>query len=247
MELQVWQLRMGDVSASDLRRGLAWLDAREVAYYEACRSVERKRQFALGRLLLRGALSHLSGDRKPGEWRIVPGLHGRPVLAAGQPFIGFNLAHSAERIVLATGSLRMLGIDIEYGRERRNIEGLARRWFHSSEFAQLMRLAPSARPAAFYRLWTLKEASAKALGGALAPSLRRFKVSVDETGGFAVAMEGGAGVRWQFFQLDTEPDYYCALACRCDREIALTSRRMCGLWRFNRVDTLVLGSAEFRS
>ncbi len=237
LQLQLWHLRIGDISASDLRLGLSWLSPEELDYFRNCASQLRKRQFALGRLLLRGALSHLETSRAPGQWRIVEGPHGRPSLATDEPFIGFNLAHSDDRIVLVTGPLHRLGIDLEYGLKQREVERLARRWFNPSELAELMQLEPAARLQWFYRVWTLKEAWSKARGEALAPSMRCITVSGAEGEEFNVAVGGGEAGRWRFLRIGMAPGFHCALACRSDAGIRLASRRMSGLARFEAMET----------
>ncbi len=247
LQLQLWHLRIGDIADSDLRIGLSWLGGEELAYYRACGSRLRKRQFALGRLLLRGALSRLDADRAPGQWQVVEGPRGRPALAPGEPFIGFNLAHSDDRIALVTGPLPELGIDLEHGLKQRDFERLGRRWFNPPEIAESMRLGSAARQQWFYRLWTLKEAWSKALGDALAPSLRRMTVTGMEGEDFAVALAGEDAGRWQFFRIGTDPGYHCALACRSDAEIRLTARRMSGLARFEAMDNRILASAAYPS
>lgn len=244
LQLQLWHLRIGDISDSDLRLGLRWLSPEELDYFRDCASQSRKRQFALGRLLLRGALTHLETSRAPGEWRIVEGPHGRPSLAPDEPFIGFNLAHSGDRVVLVTGPLQRLGIDLEYGLKQRKVERLARRWFNPSELTELMQLEPSGRQQWFYGIWTLKEAWSKARGEALAPSMRRITVS--EVGGadFAVEVTGREAGRWQFFQVQAAPGFHCALACQSDAEIRLASRRMSGLARFDAIESRILCEAR---
>jgi len=240
LQLQLWHLRIGDISDSDLRLGLSWLSPEELDYFRNCASQLRKRQFALGRLLLRGALSHLETSRAPGQWRIVEGLHGRPSLAADEPFIGFNLAHSDDRIVLVTGPLHRLGIDLEYGLKQRKVERLARRWFNPSELAELMQLEPAARQQWFYRIWTLKEAWSKARGEALALSMRLVSVSGVEDGDFSVTVGGGETSGWQFLRIGAAPGFHCALACQSDAEIRLASRRMSGLARFESLKSQIL-------
>ncbi|MDE0479412.1 MAG: 4'-phosphopantetheinyl transferase superfamily protein [Gammaproteobacteria bacterium] len=244
LQLQLWHLRIGDISDSDLRLGLSWLSPEELDYFRNCASQLRKRQFALGRLLLRGALSHLDTSRAPGQWRIVEGPHGRPSLAPDEPFIGFNLAHSDDRIVLVTGPLQRLGIDLEYGLKQRKVERLARRWFNPSELAELMQLEPAARQQWFYRLWTLKEAWSKARGEALAPSMRLVTVSGAEDGDFSVAVGGGETSGWRFLRVGAAPGFHCALACQSDAEIRLASRRMSGLARFEALKTQILNEAR---
>ena len=243
LRLQLWHLRLGDISEANLRLGLSWLGREELEYFRACASRPRKRQFALGRLLLRGALSRLEPSRAPGQWRIVAGAHGRPALAPDEPFIGFNLAHSGGHVALVTGPLPRLGIDLECGRKRREFERLARRWFNPSEQAELMRLAPSERQQWFYRLWTLKEAWSKARGEALASAMRRITVTGAGRENFGVALAGAEAERWLFCRIRAAPGFHCALACQSAAGISLASRRMTGLASFDAIESRVLSEA----
>ncbi len=254
-QLQLWRLRIGDCSDADLRRGLCWLGEDELGDFRACESPLRRRQFALGRLLLRGALSHLHGERPPSEWRIVAGPHGRPELAPestkDEPFIGFNLAHSGDLIVLVTGPPPALGIDLEDGRKPRHVEKLARRWFNPAEIAELAGLPSEDRLDWFYRCWTIKEAWSKARGGALAPSLRQITLTrggADGAGEVAVSdAEAGSPLgplnprgssRWRFVLPEVWPGFHCALVCQSGADIHLASLRMIGLGQFESIPSV---------
>ncbi len=244
LQLQLWQLRIDDISAADLRRGLSWLSRGELEYFRGCASAVRKRQFALGRLLLRGALSHLETSHAPGQWRFAEGARGRPSLVPEQPFIGFNLAHSNNRVILVTGPLQVLGIDLENGRKKREVERLARRWFHPPELAELMRLDPSARQTWFYRLWTLKEAWSKANGDSLAAAMARLTIAGVDNERFAALVDGEEAPDWQLLRLCVAPGFHCALACRSESPISLTTRRMSGLARFEAGEIRIAGSSR---
>ncbi len=248
LQLQLWYLRIGDVSESGLRLGLPWLSEEEFDYFRACRSRFRQRQFALGRLLLRGALSHLAPERSPVEWRFETGPRGKPALAAGEPPMGFSLAHSGDRIILATGPPQRLGIDLENGHKPRHVERLARRWFQPAEVSELMRLPAEFRLAWFYRVWTLKEAWSKARGAALAPSLRQFAVrhagNEADRMGFRVTLRNGENSPWRFLVLQPDGGYHCALACQSEAGVRPVSRRMTGLARFEAMTIPTLAEAS---
>jgi phosphopantetheinyl transferase len=69
------------------------------------------------------------------------------------------------------------GIDVETMRPVA-AERIARRYFAPAETLWLGRLPEAARQHAFFRLWTLKEAAAKALGQGLAGNLARLAFDV---------------------------------------------------------------------
>lgn len=133
-------------------------------YYELLRP-QRRRQFLIGRVLLRHALSDLF-DGSPGSWQIRerPGLAPRLVSATPLP-VTFSLAHSRDRIVCMLASSRTVGADIEYTGRQRDFLCMAARFFHPENICQLQALHVGERAAGFYRLWTLHEAALKVCSG----------------------------------------------------------------------------------
>ena len=83
-------------------------------------SFNRQKSFLGGRALLQESLSEFYGvDSLP---QITTLSHGKPVFFESRyPF--FNISHSSKLICLAIGD-RELGLDVEYIKPRRNIEGL---------------------------------------------------------------------------------------------------------------------------
>ena len=136
------------------------LNADEAARYARFVRPQRRRQFLLGRMLLRLALSRMMNlsintigvIERPGK---SPGL-----LIAGslhtQP--GFSLSHSRDWIACAVSTESAIGLDIEAIDSDRDFNGIAQTAFHANEAAWLQRQAGNMRVAAFYHLWSLKEA-----------------------------------------------------------------------------------------
>ena len=102
----------------------------------------------------------------PGDVELEAGPQGKPRLRdpAGPRF---SVTHSGLRALVAVTREREVGIDLERVRERRNVEALARRWFSERERRHVDARPESDRLAAFYRVWTLKEACVKANGAGL--------------------------------------------------------------------------------
>jgi 4'-phosphopantetheinyl transferase len=72
--------------------------------------------------------------------------------------ISISLSHSKGLIFIALSLSNVsFGVDIEYINTKRNVELLARHFYHSSEVEQIEQLDKNA----FYRIWTLKEAISK--------------------------------------------------------------------------------------
>ncbi|MFF8865159.1 4'-phosphopantetheinyl transferase family protein [Streptomyces sp. NPDC015139] len=92
---------------------------------------------------------------------------GRPRLR-GYARLQVSLSHTGSRLVLALGAGGVpVGVDVERADRPVRVETLAGRICTPHERAVLAGLPPAARPAVLLRLWTLKEAHAKALGAGL--------------------------------------------------------------------------------
>jgi len=99
--------------------------------------------------------------------------------------VRFNLSHSDGMGLVGWTWNRDIGVDVEVWRAMRDEAALVRRFFSSSEIAAWEALPAEQRQAAFFNLWTRKEAYIKALGRGLSLPLHSFDVS----------HEGGAGAR----------------------------------------------------
>lgn len=142
---------------------------------------DSKKQFIVSRYFLKSVLSSYVGCF-PREVSIAPGRNNKPILLKQyetQP-IFFNLSHSEEKCALVIGKQEALGIDIENSEKERRFNSLSKRYFSSSEHESIVKLAPREQRERFYRLWTLKEAYAKASGNSLAISLGKTSFSLDE-------------------------------------------------------------------
>lgn len=123
------------------------------------RRPERQRQYLLGRMLLRHAVSHATG-MAPAAVGTVEQPDAAPLLVLPENLPGpaFSLSHSGHWIACATSAGARLGIDIEVIDERRNVLALAEAAFDADEYAFIRRQSDAARVPAFYRIWTMKEA-----------------------------------------------------------------------------------------
>ena len=109
------------------------------------------------------------------------GIEGKPQLtgASAASALSFNLSHSGDYAILGVTRHLKLGVDIEVVRRIEELELLAANNFATTEFRELLALAPDRRNDAFLACWTRKEAYVKALGGGLSVPLKDFEVSVD--------------------------------------------------------------------
>jgi 4'-phosphopantetheinyl transferase len=104
-------------------------------------------------------------DRRPEELAFSPDLRGKPQLRDGS--LQFNLSHSGPWALLGVSRSRAIGVDVEELRAVPEAEALARDHFTAAERDAWEASGPEARDRAFLRVWTRKEACAKALGAGL--------------------------------------------------------------------------------
>jgi phosphopantetheinyl transferase len=118
-----------------------------------------------GRQVLQQMIGSL--DKGLGEpFCIATEASGRPIVVApdGTPSgIFVSLSHSGAKLACAVSGLGPIGVDIEISREHRDYLGLAEAAFGPREHMQCIEQGAPA----FYRIWTLREAMAKALGTGL--------------------------------------------------------------------------------
>lgn len=156
----VWLLDGRTVSDGQLLPYISWLNSDELQRYQGFLRLERQCQFLLGRILLRFALGNLLGvsptsislSERPGH---------APVLNLEDISPGFSLSHSGPWVACAVSEHSALGFDIELLDETRDLLALAEQVFNASECVLLKEKEGAARVAAFYALWSKKEAAYK--------------------------------------------------------------------------------------
>jgi 4'-phosphopantetheinyl transferase len=127
----------------------------------------------------------------------------------------FNLAHSEGVGVLAVTQTGQVGVDVEQVRRLLDFKELVTQFFSLREAAEFLRLEREQQPAAFFNLWTRKEALLKATGEGIAHSLNRVEVSFlpgEPARVLSLPAEPWAGGDWSLVDLTISPDYAGALA-----------------------------------
>lgn len=160
------------VAGLALSRGEHWLTGAERARLAAISRAERRAQFLAGHWLARELAASVL-DRAPDRLEFVTDDAGRPRIAADGEPVGFvSLSHSGGRLACAW-SWQPIGIDLEFPQPRRDLDAVSRYTFSDAELAWLAGQGADRREAAFYRLWTLKEARGKHSGEGLLPGRAR--------------------------------------------------------------------------
>jgi len=205
--IHAWAARVAEAEAAGVAGHLA---ADERARAARFRVDAPRRRYVAARGLLRrllGGCLEVPAERI----EIAPGPNGKPVLADGG--LQFSVSHSGDWVLVAIASDRPLGADVEEIRATPDLLDLARRYFAAEEVLALEGLAAGERPAAFFELWTCKEACLKVhgegLGGGLARPLRAFAPLVarrlDVAPGYCAAL-AAPGDDWRARRFDGLPD-----------------------------------------
>ncbi|KUO65114.1 MAG: hypothetical protein APF80_10975 [Alphaproteobacteria bacterium BRH_c36] len=136
-------------------------------------------RFLAGRILLRTALSWSVDDEiPPCSWKFTINRHGKPAIIAGMPDIAFNISHSVQGVAVALSKGSETGVDLE-SLQILGISKPIREALTDAEQASLSRLSETERWAEFIRLWTAKEACAKALGLGVSLDFRQLEVDLE--------------------------------------------------------------------
>lgn len=152
--------------------------------------------FAAGRALVRTTLSRIA-SAPPGGWRFLRGRNGKPQMEPHAD-LQFSISHTSGMVAAAAAVGRAVGVDVESKSIEISISEIAKDWFAPSEQALLASLAGEARREAFFSLWTLREAYAKARGEGLSQRLTQtiFKL---EPPAILSSQEGAEEeTRWDF-------------------------------------------------
>ena len=139
-------------------------------YFAVVEIADRAARPILGRQLLMQAISRVVGQKAP-RYRIIAADTGRPIVIADHPGterteeeIFVSLSHTGNWLAGAATAVGPIGIDIELMRAGRDLSGIADIAFGPEERRRASREGASG----FYRIWTLREAIAKAHGTGLA-------------------------------------------------------------------------------
>lgn len=156
----LWLLDGNLVHEDDIEFFEQQLGASESLRYTGFTRRERKRQFLLGRMLLRFAVSSLLSI-PPDALGVVERAGNAPELVLPdspslQP--SFSLSHSRNWVACAVGFRIHLGVDIEVNDPTRNVFGISEFVFHPDEHHWLLSQVEAARLSAFYQLWSTREA-----------------------------------------------------------------------------------------
>ncbi|HEY2084249.1 MAG TPA: 4'-phosphopantetheinyl transferase superfamily protein [Verrucomicrobiae bacterium] len=176
-EIHVWATTLS-TSAQGLEDFAAILSPDEKERARKFKFDKHRNRFIAGRGALRKILGqYLRADAV--DLRFVHLTNGKPALAESFESAGihFNLAHSDELALVAVTRLGMVGVDVECIRPVKDMDELVARFFSPRENEAFQKVPEDKKPAAFFNLWTRKEALLKATGEGITRSLSLVEVS----------------------------------------------------------------------
>jgi 4'-phosphopantetheinyl transferase len=222
-EVHLWRIRL-DLPAT-VRAGLATLLAPEECRRAARFHRERDgARFTIGRAALRCVLADYLG-LDPWDCRFGYGPEGKPHLLNPPATLSFNLSHSDDLALVAVAVGRAVGVDLERLRPDVEIDGVAKVVYTPSEIALLLSLSGAERRAAFFEMWTRKEAYLKAIGRGF--SLPPARVTVTPhlpmpAGVQKLGREVGCEGAWFLAGFTPAPDFSGAVALEGERPARLS-------------------------
>jgi 4'-phosphopantetheinyl transferase len=209
----VWQIALDPSRAPDADM-LATLSDAERARADRFATAALRNRWLKAHVAMRRILADAIGT-EPAAIAYGTGQYGKPFVAepAGSG-IEFNLSDSGDLALLAVSRGGPVGVDVEEFREPLDVDGVSRRFFAREEREALDSLPAVERVAAFYRIWTRKEAFIKAVGTGISLSLSGFAVSVGADAARLTRVDPGLGVRERFAlaSVESPPGYAAAVA-----------------------------------
>ncbi|MER5399783.1 4'-phosphopantetheinyl transferase superfamily protein [Streptomyces sp. NPDC002599] len=173
-----------------------------------------------GRLILavsRTVLKHTAAQVlqvPPGRLDLAYLPGGRPVLRGLGADLQVSLAHTDELIVVGVSRVGPLGVDAEPAGRRISLPALCEHVCTAEEARLLEALPEQERTRTFLRLWTLKEAYAKALGHGMRRRFTAIGFEWDTAGRARLA--GDTAGRWAFATHLVDGRYLVSEAYRHD-------------------------------
>jgi 4'-phosphopantetheinyl transferase len=174
---------------------------------------EDRARFVLGRGMLRKCLGRYLGQT-PETIELATTDRDRPILPRDET-VQFSISHTHDLVAIAVTADARVGIDLEYVQTHPDLIELAKRIFSEEDLQTFLALPRDERQAAFFRVWTRKEAYLKARSEGIAEGLRLISVSLgpEQTSAVMDARDQSAAPAWRLLALPVPADYMGCLAC----------------------------------
>ncbi len=176
----VYLVPLGELSSSQVPVLSMYLDEYETERLARYRHESDKLRFAVGRHLLRLAASRIHGC-DPSSVKIALESGGRPFLRCPASPLKFSISHSEDFVCIALSNDSEIGIDVECAPKDIELEALMACHFHENEKKNVLSCSGDAeKRMEFTRIWTRKEALAKAIGCGLSEKLSLLDLSASD-------------------------------------------------------------------
>jgi len=175
-----------------------------------------RNRFVAGRGFMRTLLGRYL-QTEPAKLEFSYNPHGKPFLsgAFAKSGLNFNLAHSENLALLAITRVGTVGVDVERIRPLTDADQIVANFFSARESAAFHNLPIEQKLAAFFNLWTRKEAWLKATGEGIGSRLNAVEVSFlpgDPARFLSLPEDPQNTVLWMLHNLEPAPGFAAALA-----------------------------------
>ncbi len=177
-----------------------------------------RRRFARCRAALREILGHLL-DEPASSLRFRAAAVGKPELDGDADddrlALRFNVSHSSNLALIAVCRGREVGVDVEQVRPISESVRIVESFFTAAEFAAFTSILDDAKPLAFHRGWTRKEAVLKGFGTGISGLSARHETGFGTTAlttRFTPATPSARVDRWMLWEAAPRPGFVAALA-----------------------------------
>jgi 4'-phosphopantetheinyl transferase len=211
-EVHVWRFSLAS-DAVRLARLEATLSPAEKTRADRCRFERDRRRFIVGRAIYRDVLGGYLG-LPPAEVPLTSARGARPHCRLAT--FSHNLSHSHELGIVAVTARGEVGVDVEFLERTVDVRAVAHAALTPRERAGWENLPPASRRAAFFSVWTRKEALLKATGDRAAFEFRDLEVGLDPGGsGERLAdIRARLGGEWTIATFSPAAGYGAAIAVR---------------------------------
>lgn len=208
-----------EVTVSGLRLELASLD-QAAEWSSGLTSEETRRAEGMTNPVLRARFAVSRGLRRKvlaevlpcgcGDVSIVEDEGTKPRLLDGQGW-DFNVSHAGDYVAVVVGRGEV-GVDLEKVRPVRDMAALMARYFHRDEVAAWQALSAEQKSAAFFLLWSAREAAMKCAGTGLAAGMGQTRI--DPAILRSDRAEGVVGTKNMILQREKAPEGYVLVTAR---------------------------------
>ncbi len=211
-DVQIWNFSL-DVNTQAVMKYGRLLSQQEKQQAQRFRFDKHRRRFIVRRGILRSILAKYL-DCQPTDILYRYNRYGKPLLEGGDQFLKFSSSHSEDIGGVAISQTANIGFDIEKVRPGADHLSVVNNQFCEEEKNWYRQIPDDQKNAAFYALWTCKEAYIKARGEGLSMALDSFCFQMDTVTIklLRTETEMNRDLSWSFFQPEICSGYMSCLA-----------------------------------